>query len=56
VEAPTLIGELTSGLKSPARCSASSSAYAFITDDDGFKVVDVSDPPGRGWFPKPRFR
>jgi len=43
LEAPTLIGELTTGLNYPRAVSVQF-RYAFVTDDEGFKVVDVTDP------------
>jgi hypothetical protein len=43
LEAPTLIGELTTGLKSP-RAIAVQFRYAFVTDDEGLKVIDITQP------------
>src|SRR3954468_3217045 len=43
LEAPTLVGELTAGLKNP-RAIAIQFRYAFITDDDGLKVIEITDP------------
>ncbi len=40
---PKLIGELTTGFRNP-RAIAVQFHYAFISDDDGVKVVDISDP------------
>ncbi len=43
LEAPMLAGELTSGLKNP-RAVGVQFRYAFVTDDEGFKVLDITDP------------
>jgi hypothetical protein len=43
LEEPTLAGELTVGLKSPRAISVQF-RYAFVTDDEGFKVVDITNP------------
>jgi hypothetical protein len=43
LEAPTLAGELTDGLKNP-RAVGVQFRYAFVTDDEGFKVLDVTEP------------
>jgi hypothetical protein len=43
LEAPTLLGEVTSGLKNP-RAVAVQFRYAFVTDDEGFKVLDITRP------------
>ena len=43
LEAPVLAGELTSGLNNP-RAVGVQFRYGFITDDDGFKVVDLTIP------------
>jgi hypothetical protein len=43
LEAPTLAGELTGGLKNP-RAIGVQFRYAFVTDDDGFKVLDITEP------------
>lgn len=43
LEAPALAGELTDGLKNP-RAVGVQFRYAFVTDDEGFKVLDVTDP------------
>jgi hypothetical protein len=41
--APVLAGELTDGLKNP-RAVGVQFRYGFVTDDEGFKVVDLSEP------------
>jgi len=41
--APMLAGELTDGLNNP-RAVGVQFRYGFVTDDDGFKVVDLSEP------------
>jgi hypothetical protein len=41
--APVLAGELTDGLKNP-RAVGVQFRYGFVTDDDGFKVVDLTEP------------
>jgi hypothetical protein len=41
--APTLLGELTAGLKNPRAVNVQF-RYCFVTDDEGFKVVDITDP------------
>ena len=43
LEAPVLAGELTAGLKNP-RAVGVQFRYAFVTDDEGFKVLDVTEP------------
>jgi len=43
LEAPMLAGELTNGLKNP-RAVGVQFRYAFVTDDEGFKVLDVTVP------------
>ena len=43
LEAPALVGELTTGLKNP-RAVGVQFRYAFVTDDEGFKVVDITEP------------
>jgi hypothetical protein len=43
LEAPRLLGELTAGLKNP-RAIAIQFRYAFISDDDGLKIVDITVP------------
>ncbi len=43
LEAPTLAGELTAGLKNP-RAVGVQFRYAFVTDDEGFKVLDLTQP------------
>jgi hypothetical protein len=41
--APKLVGELTSGLKNP-RAIAVQFRYAFVTDDEGLKIIDITEP------------
>jgi hypothetical protein len=41
--APVLAGELTDGLKNP-RAVGVQFRYGFVTDDEGFKVVDLTEP------------
>jgi len=43
LEAPVLAGELSDGLKNP-RAVGVQFRYAFVTDDEGFKVLDVTAP------------
>jgi hypothetical protein len=43
LKAPVLVGELTNGLKNP-RAVSIQFRYCFVTDDEGFKVIDVTDP------------
>jgi hypothetical protein len=43
LEAPMLAGELTGGLKNP-RCVGVQFRYGFVTDDEGFKVMDLTEP------------
>ena len=43
LEAPMLAGELTDGLKNP-RAVGVQFRYAFVTDDEGFKVLDITEP------------
>jgi hypothetical protein len=43
LEAPMLAGELTEGLKNP-RAVGVQFRYAFVTDDEGFKVLDITEP------------
>jgi hypothetical protein len=43
LEAPVLAGELTTGLNHP-RAVGVQFRYGFVTDDDGFKVVDLTKP------------
>jgi hypothetical protein len=43
LDAPTLLSEVTSGLKNP-RAIGVQFRYAFVTDDEGFKVLDVTVP------------
>ena len=38
-----ILGELASGLKNPRAVSVQF-RYCFVTDDDGFKVIDIADP------------
>jgi len=40
---PVLAGELTDGLKQP-RAVGVQFRYGFVTDDDGFKVLDLTEP------------
>jgi hypothetical protein len=42
--APTLIAELSNGEFKNPRAISVQFRYAFVTDDEGFKVVDVTDP------------
>src|SRR6185503_948528 len=43
LESPQLLSEVTSGLKNP-RAVAVQFRYAFVTDDEGFKVLDITTP------------
>ncbi|HUS33963.1 MAG TPA: hypothetical protein VM680_01305 [Verrucomicrobiae bacterium] len=43
LEAPRLLGELTTGLRNP-RAIAIQFRYAFVADDDGLKVIDITEP------------
>ena len=43
LEAPMLAGAVTIGLKNP-RAVGVQFRYAFVTDDEGFKVLDITDP------------
>ena len=43
LEAPMLAGELTAGLKNPQAVGVQF-RYAFVTDDEGFKVLDITEP------------
>ncbi len=43
LKAPVLLGELTSGLKNPRAVSVQF-RYCFVTDDEGFKVIDITEP------------
>ena len=43
LDAPGLVGEVTAGLKNP-RAVGVQFRYAFVTDDEGFKVLDITDP------------
>jgi hypothetical protein len=44
LKAPTLVAELTNGEFKNPRAVAVQFRYAFVTDDDGIKVVDISEP------------
>ncbi len=41
---PRIVGELTNGFLRNPRCIAVQWRYAFVTDDDGMKVLDLTDP------------
>ncbi len=41
--APGIVGELTGGLKNP-RAVGVQFRYLFVTDDEGFKVLDITEP------------
>src|SRR5437016_1068460 len=41
---PRIVGELTNGFLRNPRCIAIQFRYGFITDDDGLKIVDLTDP------------
>jgi hypothetical protein len=43
LEAPVLAGEMTTGLNHP-RAVGVQFRYGFVTDEDGFKVVDLTEP------------
>ena len=43
-EQPRLVGELADGFLRNPRAISIQFHYAFVTDDDGLKVVDISDP------------
>jgi hypothetical protein len=43
VDEPLLVGELVGGFKNP-KAVAIQFRYAFVTDDEGLKVVDISNP------------
>jgi hypothetical protein len=43
LDAPVLVGELTDGLKNP-RAVGVQFRYGFVTDEEGFKVVDLTEP------------
>ena len=43
LKAPALVGELASGLKNPRAVSVQF-RYCFITDEEGFKIVDITEP------------
>jgi hypothetical protein len=44
LEPPVLLSELSGGEFKNPRAVAVQFRYAFVTDDDGFKVVDLTDP------------
>jgi hypothetical protein len=41
---PRITGQLTNGFLRNPRCVAIQFRYAFVTDDDGMKVIDITDP------------
>jgi hypothetical protein len=41
---PRIAGQLTDGFLRNPRCVAVQFRYAFVTDDDGMKVLDITDP------------
>ena len=41
---PQIVGELTNGFLRNPRCVAIQFRYAFVSDDDGMKVLDITDP------------
>jgi len=41
---PRIVGELTGNFLRNPRCIAVQFRYGFITDDDGLKIVDVTEP------------
>jgi hypothetical protein len=41
---PQIVGQLTNGFLRNPRCIAVQFRYAFVTDDDGMKVLDITDP------------
>ena len=41
---PQIVGELTNGFLRNPRCVAIQFRYGFITDDDGLKIVDLTEP------------
>ena len=41
---PRIAGELTNGFLRNPRCVAIQFRYAFVTDDDGMKVLDITNP------------
>ena len=43
-EQPRLVGELADGFLRNPRAIAIQFQYAFVTDDDGLKVVSLADP------------
>jgi len=51
LEAPILVGELMGELKNP-RAVGVQFRYAFITDDEGFKVLDITNPSGPRLIPQ----
>ena len=44
LEAPKLVAELSNGEFKNPRAVSVQFRYAYVTDDDGFKVVDITDP------------
>jgi hypothetical protein len=44
LDAPTLLGELSNGEFRNPRAVGVQFRYAFVTDDDGLKVVDITEP------------
>ena len=41
---PRIEGELTNGFLRNPRCVTTQWRYAFVTDDDGMKVLDITNP------------
>jgi hypothetical protein len=41
---PRITGQLTNGFLRNPRCVSTQFRYAFVTDDDGLKVIDITDP------------
>src|SRR6202007_1474959 len=41
---PRIVGEITNGFLRNPRCIAIQFRYGFITDDDGLKIVDLTEP------------
>jgi hypothetical protein len=41
---PQIVGELTNGFLKNPRCVVVQFRYGFITDDDGLKIVDLTEP------------
>jgi hypothetical protein len=41
---PRIVGELTNGFLRNPRCIAVQFRYGFITDDDGLKILDLTEP------------